>query len=430
MSTSSLVQPGLTTAIVGHLPAIKLRLRKKVPQLSFQDVRRARIPFYEALVSELYEGGCPNAAFLMLQLIEFEHDHVPPTSDPAIEDKRLKNSKNLLNFLYKTLRVAEHHKNEQRFADEVEHLLMIGRSFQDNNHKRWIARQFFLIGLDRCEDCQLEGSRIATLAKYYYGTFLLKDTILDEALEMLESAEDWARDKNWLLEEGEDAFGSHLLVSEIYHQLFLGYSAMCQRYKLSDVDLFDSYIQMSHDAAMRSNLEHVLCESYISYGDFQLDQGNHREALQCYKQASKKARSINASDKVCKLNIRMAAAHRSLNEPKDCEFLLRNVDQMTASNRKSECFAELELLNGEIHFWNGRLSDALEAFNGARDVYKHLKIESKMIQACCFGALAAGETHFGQYAKLVKRAESQGPISENESLFKLLRWIVDNVPFW
>nr|XP_029712950.1 uncharacterized protein LOC115257474 [Aedes albopictus] len=430
MSTSSLVRPGLTTAIIGHLPAIKSRLRKKVPLLTFQDVRRARIPFYEALASELYEGGCPNAAFLMLQLIEFEHDHVPPTSDPAIEEKRLKNSKNLLNFLYKSLRVAEGHKNEQRYADEVEHLLMIGRSFLDDERKRWIARQFFLIALDRCEDCQLEESRIGTLGKYYYGSFLLEEEILDEAVQMLESAEGWARGKSWPLDEGKDIFGPQLLIGKIYHKLFLAYSAMCERYKLTDAKQFDLYIQLSHEAAIKSNLDAVLCESYIKYGDFQLDQGNHREALNCYKQASKKARSINALDKVCKLNIRMAAAHRSLNEMKDCEFLLRNVDNMTVDNRKSECYAELQLLNGEIHFWNGRLPEALEAFNEARDVYKHLQIESKMIQACCFAALAAGETHFGQYAKLVKKVEFQGPISDNESLFKLLRWNVDNVPFW
>ncbi|KXJ72703.1 hypothetical protein RP20_CCG017393 [Aedes albopictus] len=254
MSSSSLVRPGLTTAIIGHLPAIKSRLRKKVPLLSFQDVRRARIPFYEALASELYEGGCPNAAFLMLQLIEFEHDHVPPTSDPAIEEKRLKNSKNLLNFLYKSLRAAEGHKNEQRYADEVEHLLMIGRSFLDDERKRWIARQFFLIALDRCEDCQLEGSRIGTLGKYYYGSFLLEEEILDEAVQMLESAEGWARGKSWPLDEGKDIFGSQLLIGEIYHKLFLAYSAMCERYKLTDAKQFDLYIQLSHEAAIKCKI--------------------------------------------------------------------------------------------------------------------------------------------------------------------------------
>lgn len=251
MSTSSLVRPGLTTAIVGHLPAIKLRLRRKVPLLTFQDVRRVRIPFYEALASELYESGCPNAAFLLLQLIEFEHDHVPQTSDSTIEEKRLKNSKNLLNFLTASLRVAEGHKNKQRYADEVEHLLMIGRSQQEDRHKRWIARQFFLISLDRCADCQLEGSWIGTKAKYYYGLFLNTDKNLDEALEMLETAESWACGKNWALEKEKGTFGSQLLTTEIYHQLYLAYSGMCDRFKATEAENFDWYMQLSHEAAIK-----------------------------------------------------------------------------------------------------------------------------------------------------------------------------------
>ncbi|XP_065079431.1 uncharacterized protein LOC135702333 [Ochlerotatus camptorhynchus] len=430
MSTSSLVRPGLTTAIVGHLPAIKLRLRRKVPQLTFQDVRRVRARFYEALASELYESGCPNAAFLLLQLIEFEHDHVPQTSDSTIEEKRLKNSKNLLNFLTESLRVAEGHKNEQRYADEVEHLLMIGRSLQDDRHKRWIARQFFLISLDRCTDCQLEGSWIGTKTKYYYGMFLNTDKNLDEAVEMLETAENWARGQNWAVEKEKGALGSQLLTTEIYHQLYLAYSGMCDRFKRTDAEKFDLYMQLSHEAAIKCNLKHVLCDSYLNYGDFQLDQGSYHQALDSYRQALRMAKSIKATDKDCKIHIRMAAVYRSLHDPKECEYWMNIVDKMTADDRTSECYAELRMFNGEIHFANGKQAEALDAFNDARDVYKNLKKEIKMIQASCFGALIAGDTHFGQYAKLVRKAESRGPISENDSLFKLLRWNVDNEPFW
>ncbi|XP_039441480.1 uncharacterized protein LOC120422169 [Culex pipiens pallens] len=429
MSSSSLIRPGLTTAILGQLPAIKLRLRKKVPLLTFREVRRARIPLYEAFASELYESGHVNGAFLMLQLIEFEHDHVPRTSQQTIEDRRLKNSKNLLNFLFKTLREAESYKIAQNYEAEVEHLLMIARSFLDDSQKRWISRQFFLIVLDRCADCRLCELQIGALMRYHYGMFLLEEKKLDEAIEQLELARDLSTGQVWKLEKDQD-FGSPLMINEIQHQLYLVYSKMCERFKKTDPDRYELYLRLSHKAAVESNLEHVACDSYLNFGDFLLDQGEYRDALECYKNSFKRAKSTYAEDKVCKTHIRMAAAYRRLNELTECNFMLNLVDKLSAKDHHTECYAEYQVLIGEIHFENGRLDEARQAFHRAREVYKVLKKEDRMVQACIFGALAHGETHFGLYANLVKKAEVRGLVSDNENLFKLLRFNVDNDPFW
>lgn len=110
--------------------------------------------------------------------------------------------------------------------------------------------------------------------------------------------------------------------------------------------------------------------------------------------------------------------------------MLNLVDKLSAKDHHTECYAEYQVLIGEIHFENGRLDEARQAFHRAREVYKVLKKEDRMVQACIFGALAHGETHFGLYANLVKKAEVRGLVSDNENLFKLLRFNVDNDPFW
>ncbi|XP_055600586.1 uncharacterized protein LOC129749589 [Uranotaenia lowii] len=423
MSTVSLVRPGLTTAIIGHLPAIKLRLRKKVPQLTFQDVRRARIPYYEALASELYESGCTNAAFLLLQLIEYEHDNVPETSDPVIEGKRLKNSKPLLNALTEQLRSAEEHKIAERYEEEIESLLSIARSLQDDSHRRWISRQFFLIAVDRCRDCCLQRTRAESLTAYYYASFLAAEFKNMEAIELLESAVEYTSDQTWVVSGSRGVFGSEILINVIYQLLYEVYTRERNRIKKINDELFEKYTILSHEAAVKSNLEPVLCESFLNYGDLMLDQQKYHEALSHYKQALKRAKSTYAAEKVCKISIRMAAAYQSLEEPRECNYLLHQVDKLTAGNRICECYAELQLLSGEIHFKSGRLMEAMEAFHTARDVCKHLKQEDKMIQACCFSALASGERHFGEFAALVRNTEFHGPVSENENLFKLFKWL-------
>ncbi|XP_058464718.1 uncharacterized protein LOC131438609 [Malaya genurostris] len=427
MSTHSIVRPGLTTAIIGHLPAIKLRLRKKVPQLTFQDVRRSRIPFYEALASELYESGCVNAAFLLLQLIEYEHDRVPPTSDQSIEKKRLKNSKKLLNNLFTSLQETENYKIKKQYENEVENLLAIGRSFQEDKHKRWLARQFFLISLDRCQDCTLESTRVGALANYYYGMFLLEEGNLQDAASVLESAKSQAVRQTWPLDHG---IGATLLANEIHHRLFLVYSKLAEQFGATNSAKFEFYSRLSHAAAIDSNLEPVLCDSYLQYGDFLLDRGEYREALNSYKQSLKRAKFIFAKDKVCKINNRMAAIYRRLGETKECIHHLQMINRLTVHDKTSECYAEMQLLNGEIHLENGQLQEAVDALDMARVVYEQLGKDLKMIQASCFGALAAGEKHFGLFVQLVRDVEARGFSSDNDSLFKLLRWNEKSAPFW
>ncbi|XP_055632003.1 uncharacterized protein LOC129771903 [Toxorhynchites rutilus septentrionalis] len=428
MSSTSLVRPGLTTAIVGHLPAIKSRLRKKVAQLTFVDVRRARLPLYEALVSDLYESGYINAAYLLLELIEFEHDHVPQTSDPAIERKRLKNSKKHLMFLFESLRDAEGCMKEQQYEMEVEHLLKVGRWFLADVQKRWLGRQFFLISFDRCRDTHLEESRVGAVAKHDYAMFLLTMGQFKEATELLESARSQAVRQNWTVDIGDS---KKLLINEIYGQLFLAYSLMSEHFKKTNSHMYEHFLRLSHECAIQSNLDQVICESCMQFGDFLLEMRSFDEALENFQQASKKAKRIKAKDIYCKSNVRMVALYSRMNEPCMRDNSREIVQNLTADDKKSECYAELLLLTSEMYLENGRTAEAIEGLREALEIYKHLRNEAKIMQICCLEASVSttGST-FGQFVDMVRDAECYGPVSENQSLFKLLRWTTDGEPFW
>uniref|UniRef100_A0AAG5DQE9 Uncharacterized protein n=1 Tax=Anopheles atroparvus TaxID=41427 RepID=A0AAG5DQE9_ANOAO len=247
MSSGDLVRPGLTTAFSGQLVDIKFRLRKKVPKLTANDVRRARIPYYEAITSELYEEGYVNAAYLVLHLIEYEDKYVRPTSDPLVEARRLRHSRSLLDYLRESLASTEADKQAERFDGEVCQLLSIAGKLERDPEKQWLSRQFFLIALDRCIDCsQAKRIKWDTLVRYHYAKFLVEQRNYLEAMKMLELADTTLEGNVAAVEDGEN------LSIAISTLLFDVNRRLAEDCKMSPAWIPEQYIRDAHKAALKS----------------------------------------------------------------------------------------------------------------------------------------------------------------------------------
>lgn len=255
-STSSLIRPGLTTPVSSQLAQIKLRLRKKVPLLSGKDVRRERIPYYEAISSELYERGYTDAAFLVLDLIEFEDRHVWPTSEPPVEERRLRHSRKLLDYLLSSLGRAQQYKYDGLYERETEELLGTARKFERDAEKRWLARQFYLIALERSGDVPPTiRPKVQAKVRYYYAKLLLQLRKPVKAMQQLEDADNalmLAHLKGYPVGQTLEENRAERLEVAINTVLFEVHAQMAKDCRRSPVWMQGQYIRGAHQAALKS----------------------------------------------------------------------------------------------------------------------------------------------------------------------------------
>ncbi|XP_053678613.1 uncharacterized protein LOC128728985 [Anopheles nili] len=428
MSTESLVRPGLTTPFTGNLAQIKIRLRKKVPKLTSDDVRRARIPYYEAITSELYEAGFVNAAFLVLHLIEYEDLYIGRTSFPGTESRRLRYNAPLLSYLREALANAEDNKQRQSYDEEIYELLSIARKLELDREKRWLARQFHLIALDRCADCNpTERLKIESFVRYYYAKFLIQQRNHLEAMKQLErvdadlkravnvGAEDWIT-----LDEDDER-----LIVAVSGQLFLTNRQLAEDCKDSPSWIALQYIRDAHNAALKTQKFSIMAESYAAYGDVLFADACYEEAVVMYKNAIEQASLAGEmQDLICSAAIAQASCYHRLTRPVDCEAMFQRIEHMTRDREHSLCRAGYYYTSASLQLENApadpaHMDQLVEQLRLAANIFRSFAQEEKSIAARCLGALVRAEDDFGEYVTQLQAAIS----TSDDELYRVIDWV-------
>uniref|UniRef100_A0A182X6P7 Tetratricopeptide repeat protein n=1 Tax=Anopheles quadriannulatus TaxID=34691 RepID=A0A182X6P7_ANOQN len=430
MSSDSLVRPGLTTPFTGSLPEIKLRLRKKVPKLTANDVRRARIPYYEAIASELYEAGYVHAAFLLLHLIEYEDGYVGRTSYAAVESRRLRNDEQLLNYLGDALAAAEGWKTRQQYEREVAELLAIARHFGPDPEKRWLVGQFFRIALDRCAECSpRERVRAQSMVRYYYGKFLIDQRQHLEAMKLLEQADGdlehacpGVRD-GWstLEEDGEP------LAIAINTLLFVSNRSLAEEMANSPTWMVEQYIRDAHKAALKTRKASIMAQSYQAYGEFLCAKGCLEESLEMYRNALQQAElDGELPDLAVSVALAQAKSYHLLGQTVKREAMLARVDRMTKPTENSLSRGHYLLTAATLQQQDAKedplkMTALLQSLQQAASVFEQFRQRDKSLEARCLEGLLRAEPLFTEYATLVPAAIS----TSDEALYR----VIDQVGF-
>uniref|UniRef100_A0A182QYS8 Tetratricopeptide repeat protein 29 n=1 Tax=Anopheles farauti TaxID=69004 RepID=A0A182QYS8_9DIPT len=378
MSTEELVRPGLTTPFTGQLADIKRRLRKKVPQLTANDVRRARIRYYEAITSELYEAGYKNAAIFVLHLIAYEDTYVGRTSVQSVEEKRLRYNEPLLSYLCERLTEAESCRKEQSYEREVHVLLAVGRKLTPEREKHWLAQQFFLVALDRCIDCGSSSVRVKTesLVRYYYAELLFSQQEQLSALKMVEKAK-----------AALDAVVSGVRVVDEWKTLdnepqCLPIAINTMRFKINHrisykrVELpawmREQYMKDAYQAALETYKPSTKAEACLAFGEFLCNEKRYPEAMDMYRDALQQAElEGDLPELVCAAVLAQAETYDKLGQPVRRDALMQRADQLTRSRQDTLCRA---------NYWY--LSIYLETANGyPEDIDRLVQMEEQLGKA-------------------------------------------------
>ncbi|XP_058065391.1 uncharacterized protein LOC131215032 [Anopheles bellator] len=431
MSSTSLVRPGLTTPFSKQLAQIRVRLRKKVSVLSANDVRRARIPYYEAIASELYEEGNTNAAFLVLSLIKYEDQHVWPTSDLSVECRRLCYSSKLLDYFRTALASIERRREREQYEQEVLELLAVARKFASDPEKHWMAHQFFLITLERNSDCRPAACRLRTeaMVRYYYGRFLMvqrKEIEAMKQLQLADAAVSKAIFEGYPVGVSLDESGESLDVA-INCLLFRVNHNAAEDCKESPMWMRGQYIRDAHQAALKTQKATIMSESYIDYGHFLSTEGHYPEALTLYKNAARQAELDGSRpDLLCKARIAQASTYHRLREGTKCKAMFQLVDRMTSRDELSLCRASYLHVAATIELEEGGSScepqsaeRLMAKLRQAGNIYQHFQKPDKMIAVRCLEGLVRADAQFAAYVNLIPAAVS----TSDAALYRMIDWL-------
>lgn len=137
---------------------IKRKFLEKVPQkLTFNEVRRRKLPLHEALTAELKEGNFVNGLKLFTDFVQ--HD--------LQNSKTLVRDFELLEKIYEVLKAAEYSPKE----DEVELLLKLANEIK-NSESHWLVEKILLHSMLLVGKYGLGGSRVDAISHYLHGKFI------------------------------------------------------------------------------------------------------------------------------------------------------------------------------------------------------------------------------------------------------------------
>lgn len=172
---ADLVRPGLCARVRADLPEIRCRLRERHPVPSFRELRRARMPLYESLHSELIEDDYPETAAFLQQLIEQERK----LHASATEGKKLTFLHRIgerLEQLLNAVRLTEKPSDLGRgLAKHVDTLMWIGVEFANGRTDyQWVAEGSLLRALREARKVRTDGVETIARVLYFLGKFYFR----------------------------------------------------------------------------------------------------------------------------------------------------------------------------------------------------------------------------------------------------------------
>ena len=151
----------LTNASRKQLPHVKSILRKKVPYLSIQEIRRFKMPLVDAMTIDLEEAKHNKALSIFQEILDIDKNHNKCFTD----DKNL----NLLEEIFKSLVTLENKSGEEELMIIIE---LVKKFSNEDESFDWLIELLLIKGNQFGANRQLEETKSYTILSYIHGLFL------------------------------------------------------------------------------------------------------------------------------------------------------------------------------------------------------------------------------------------------------------------
>ncbi|KAJ8967884.1 hypothetical protein NQ317_013786 [Molorchus minor] len=177
------------------------RRRAALPVMTLEEIRQFRMPYHEALLTNLEENNYVITAEYIRQLFRFQQqlrEKAGPVS-PLLARPQLYLSKNELNYLCDSVMKTEDYHNEENYASECEEMLQLAIHFAFSSEDWWwLGEQLLIQCLSVTKQNKSLDRRYEALGRYAYAKFLLVNLSSDnDAMYQLKVARKLANGQDW-----------------------------------------------------------------------------------------------------------------------------------------------------------------------------------------------------------------------------------------
>ncbi|CAO1324751.1 unnamed protein product [Diamesa serratosioi] len=408
----------LSTSNRKLLPTVKKQLRDKVPKLDYTHVRRAKILFHEALLSELRESGHKNTFALLNELIEIDAkvDHV------SLMKKRLIDDHELVEKIVDCLKNAEFSEKPV----ELNSFLNLAKYIENGDKSFiWIAKQLYVTLLHLASSYKSNGPYYETVAKYFYGKFLHdKELNFYDAVIYTEEAKNICRDD--------------LTIENDKGEISKLQTLICKQ-------LCRSLIKFSEGIRTSNPAEALLCSKKAlrnaqSTGNVELEIDSEIEIANCYqivnnqddtighlKKALDLATAFKSYVKYCDVCVKLSSCFNNSQDYETCEDNLLKALEITNKIDLKELKGDILLKLGQNCIKLKNQNQAQIYFLEAVVIFSDLKLNLKLQVVRLWSASFAAQENYNNLVDTILRSDKGIP-GRNQYLQRLINWYDRKIP--
>ncbi|KAL7044676.1 hypothetical protein ACKWTF_002023 [Chironomus riparius] len=362
----------LTNASRKQIPFVKTMLRKKVPYLSIQEIRRFKLPLVDAMSIDLDEAKHYKALSIFREILKIDKNHNKCFTD----DKNL----NLLEEIFKSLVNLENKNGEEELMIIIE---LVKKFSNEDESFDWLIELLLIKGNQFGANRQLEETKSYTILSYIHGLFLSHRLHWHQAaLLHFELAY-----KN-ILANDDWTFEDKMFCFKITQELSDCLIKLSRQIRIGQNDPKTAFIYASRSLTVLRNIisdDNVKLEIDVEteYGDCLFDQGLFDEAEKHFEHALVLSEKYECTKNFCESLIKMIKCFEGLEDFEMSENLLY-IAQKYASDKSLLdlkgniliMLMEFYVKQRNVYKINCILAEAYDCFVTRKDDLKLLGIET------------------------------------------------------
>ncbi|CAO1363248.1 unnamed protein product [Diamesa tonsa] len=408
----------LSTSNRKLLPTVKKQLREKVPLLDYAQVRRNKIQFHEALLSELKESGHENTIAILNELIEID----AKIDNESLTKKRLIDDHELIEKIVDCLKNAEHSQK----AVELDLFLNLTKYIERGDKSfLWIAKHLYITLLRFASSYKSDGHYYEAVAKYFYGKFLHeKELNFHDAVNYTEEAKKICSDDLTIENDNGEISKLQPLICE---QLCKSLIKLSEKIRTSD----PSEALLCSKKALRNakstgNVEQEI-DSEIEIANCYQMINNEGDAIEHFKKALDLATNSKSYFKCCDVCVKFSLCYINSEDYENCEKYLLSALEFTSKTDHQELKGDILLKLGQNCIKLNNQDQAQIYFLRCVEIFSDLKLDLKLQVTRLLTASIAARENYNNLVDTILRCDKGVP-GRNRYLQRLINWYDRKIP--